>query len=280
MKRLIPLYAVLILLTGACSGERTKSDAASKTDTSQSATETHDSLVVITLPTPLQIPALLKNHEITYFRDIVLPPSRAERPFFEENILLGMRLIDLSYVSVFNDGQEAIRQMEEVSDLGKRLGIATDTDNALRQRFENNLQNQDSLGHLILEFYERGHFYFSNQQREGVGLLIVLGCYLEGMYFTFRHVRDVQPALFFDLIRQQSLYAENLRLVLDNYQFPPDIEATIQRFLHIHQNLQKVSRHLERFPESSNNLPSDLERLLNDIQVDVYWVRNELGEEH
>lgn len=269
----------LILVCG-CSEEReNKSSSQEIVKTSNDRSAESDSLLVMSLPTPMQIPAILKNYDITYVREVIIPPLQGERPFFIQNVLLGMKLLDLSYVSVFNDGQASINQVKQIKDLSYQLGIASEPSDRLLERFSENIQQQDSLGRIILEFYEGGHAYFSAHGREGVGLLIILGCYLEGMHFTFRHVRSLDLELFNHLIQQQSIYSENLSILLNQYQFPEDIRSTVEGFMEMHLHLKEIADYQATHPRAQQ-LPENLQEKIKQLELKILLIREELLQEY
>lgn len=58
-------------------------------DTSRRNSRT-DSVQVLTLPTPMQIPALLRNSNIVYSPDLMLPLTNRELTFFKSGIVFGI----------------------------------------------------------------------------------------------------------------------------------------------------------------------------------------------
>ena len=64
------------------------------------------------------------------------------------------------------------------------LGIVSPLTRNMIKRFEANTTNQDSLSKIILEAYEESHKFFQRNEREGMGLLILTGCFIEGLYLA------------------------------------------------------------------------------------------------
>lgn len=183
-----------------------------------------DSARIISLPTPMQIPALLRNTNAPYSKDLLLPLAPISKPFFRSNILFGMYMLDLAYASSFSDRQTAMLYIKQCQDISTDLGFGMNADKTLMKRFEQNIERPDSLGRIILEMYRSGHEYFRYNEKEAIGLLMIMGCMYEGMHFSFKEIRDSDLILFFHILAQQKEYVSNLLYALDGYEIPQEVQ--------------------------------------------------------
>lgn len=225
----------------------------------EQAASNSDSSRIITLPTPMQIPALLRNTKAQYDRDMLMPIERAEKSFFKSNLLFGIYMLDLAYASSFSDRQTTRDYFKKCRSLSDDMGIGAQMDQALMQRFESNLDQPDSLGRIILEMYDKGHFYFHQQEREGVGLLMIMGCFFEGMHFTFSQARDHDLILFVHLLNQQLQYADNLLYVLEGYEIPDEVQAEYSNLVRMNALLHELAPPSVYDLKTGNATISDLE---------------------
>jgi hypothetical protein len=53
------------------------------------------------------------------------------------------------------------------------------------RRFENNIYHQDSLYAIILQGYGQANAYFQSNRREELGMYILSGSYIEGLYTNY-----------------------------------------------------------------------------------------------
>jgi hypothetical protein len=96
-----------------------------------------------------------------------------------------------------------------------------------------NQSHPDSLGRIILDMYDIGHHMLIEQEKEGLGLLMVLGCYMEGMNLIMQQGREHDLILFVHLLHQQKNYGNNLASLLDQYEIPSEIQEEYANFKNI-----------------------------------------------
>ncbi|MEZ4721069.1 MAG: hypothetical protein R2813_04235 [Flavobacteriales bacterium] len=225
MKRFLSFLLVLGIVWGCGSGSNHNKNKDYVDSIKRERPLLHtDSARIISLPTPMQIPALLRNTNAHYTKELLTPLMPIDKPFFQSNILFGMYILDLAYASSFSDRQTALLYLKQCRDLSIDLGFGMNADMGLITRFERNLERPDSLGRIILEMYKSGHEYFRYNEREAIGLMMVMGCMYEGMHFSFKEIRNTDLILFFHILAQQKEYVSNLLYALDAYQIPDEVQ--------------------------------------------------------
>jgi len=237
------LLVLLSSLTLSCSESSTKSE---HTDSNKDTLENPSSdgteeYRMITLPTPMQIPALLRNTRTNYSKSVMFPIIKEEKSYFTSSVLMGMYLMDLAYASVNNDHQTARIYFDECRRLGSDIGLGIKLNERLVERFDENIERPDSLGIIILEMYDMGHAYFIEQGKDGLGLLLVMGWYGEGMNLVFKKARGNDLLLFLHLIQQQRQYAENLVYGLNQFEIPEELEDEYAIIVKINDTFNSMS---------------------------------------
>jgi len=221
-----------------------------------------DSARIISLPTPMQIPALLRNTHAIYNKDVLFPLVKEDKSFFKSNVLFGMYMIDLSYAGAYEDHQTAADYFIKCKDLGDDMGLGLTIETKLVSRFEKNIERPDSLGRIILEMYSLGHAYFNENDKEGVGLVIVMGCLFEGLHLGFEQARNHDLVLFLHILSQHKQYTSNLLYTLDGYEIPNEIQHEYNLLLRLDAEFSQLN------PPSAYELKTN-QATSQDINEDV-----------
>ena len=79
-----------------------------------------------------------------------------------------------------------------------------------------------------------------DQEKEGLGFLMVMGCYMEGMNLVMHQAREHDLILFVHLLHQQKNYGNNLVSMLDQYQIPKEIQSEYGNFMTIVNTLNDM----------------------------------------
>ncbi|MEX2597628.1 MAG: hypothetical protein WEC59_11925 [Salibacteraceae bacterium] len=245
MKKLsfILIISILWVFAPGCdeSGKSTsQNDNKAQDSATKKPTSKKDSVRVMTLPTPMQIPALLKNSDLHYAPDMMLPIKSFQKTFFKSSVVFGAYLMDMSYAAAYGNHQASLDYFEACNDIGNNLGLGATMTEGLAKRFKRNLDRPDSLGRLILAVYDNGHKLLIHKEKEGIGLLMVMGCYIEGLHFTLNKARQNDLILFIHLLHQHKMYGQNLTWMLDQYEIPDEVKNEFMRFEKVAKILSKM----------------------------------------
>lgn len=248
---IISLGLVFIGLLYTCSNEVTRDAQADKEDFYGNINNFPDSLPpmeneakVYTMPTPLQVSSAIKIYGFKYNESLLLPVVQNVNytSNFSKALNLGLRTIDLGYATVYSSHSRALDYLKNVKQLTEELGISSYRQAQILERFENNIQNQDSLYKIVLESYRHGHDYFQNNGREGLGLLILTGCFVEGMHLTMgiKNEKVMQDKKFLNLLIQQKLYLQNLVELLAYYSNADEVQRLIEGLKDLNNDFEKI----------------------------------------
>lgn len=219
------ILSFLALLAVGCESTNKQNSTGSLDDLNHQteALGNSDSLEIVTLPTPLQIPALIKNREGHFNKEALLPIRKSEQTTYKSSLLFGSYLIDMSYAALFSEHQASLDYFEKCIDLGEELGLNSIVNERQITRFKQNVNAPDTLAQVIMEVYDKGHQVLLNQEKEGIGLLMITGCYMEGMHLTVNQIKDQDYFLFLHVLRLQQDYGNNMIKMLDQYEIPEEI---------------------------------------------------------
>ncbi len=256
MKKLVQIGIILsglglIVILNTCSNEVTKDAKGEKDEFYGTVNNFPDSLLlneneakIYTMPTPLQISSAIKIYGFKYNETLLLPVSLQVNytSNFAKALNLGLRTIDLGYATVYANHSRALDYLKNVKQLTEELGISSYQKAQILERFEKNIQNQDSLFSIILESYRQGHDYFQNNGREGLGLLILTGCFVEGLHLTMgiENEKNRSSAKYLNLIAQQKLYLQNLVELLTFYCNAKEVNLLIAKLNLLNGEFDKI----------------------------------------
>lgn len=170
-----------------------------------------------------------------------MPTAFSQRSFFKSSVLFGHLMIDLAYVSSYGDRQASLEYFTKCKALGDEMGLATQVNQRLLDRFNRNIDRPDSLGRIILEFYDNGHGYFIDNNKEGVGLLMVMGCLFEGLHLNFAEGKKHDRLLFYHILSQQKIYTKNLLYALEEYEIPTELQTEYDLLQEIGQKFDQIN---------------------------------------
>lgn len=231
-----------------------------------------DSVRIISLRTPMQIPALLRTTDALYNKQVLFPIQLNEKAFYQSTVLFGMYMVDLAYVGAFNDQQAALEYFTHCKRLGDDLGLGYQIESGITERLEQNISRPDSLGRLIMELYTLGHEYFKENEKEGLGLLMIMGCYFEGLHLVYTEAKENDLILFLNLMNQHKNYSENLIYALDGFEIPLEIETEYQMLVksnELFKNLDAPSAYSVKVaPARANQLNVEILRELEQLTKD------------
>jgi len=128
--------------------------------------------------------------------------------------LLGVYLADLGYATAYEQTEESLEIIDRTQQLASDLGITNSFNPSMVKRFEANRSNQDSLSWLILDGFEKAHTYFQHNDSEAMGILIISGCLVEGLYLNLASDSLYAYSEHMALLEQQQNYLKNTILLL------------------------------------------------------------------
>ncbi len=167
--------------------------------------------IFYTIPSPVEMVSLIKKSGARYDHTMLNDVRNLDRysTARRKAINLGIYGADLSYASVFNQNQESIIYLSAAKQLADELGVSSAFDDALMERVEMNIENRDSLLHIISETFYVLDSYLKENKRSNISAQIITGGWVEGLYLASKIIetKGKEEALVDRLIDQK--YALN-----------------------------------------------------------------------
>jgi hypothetical protein len=178
----ILILVLLALFTISCGGgakQAEESEAVTKEDAFKSVTK-------YPLPTAFEVTKMLNKAGASYILSLNNPVENVDKYFTEKSkaLNLGVYGANLSYASTYQMKQETMSYLKVSKKLIDELQISTAFNAKFAERIESNIDNKDSLIHIISDsFYDTYDFLIKNG-KDNISLLVMAGSWTEGLYIT------------------------------------------------------------------------------------------------
>ncbi len=139
------------------------------------------------LPTPFRVAAMFKRSELSYLPGLTFDVTKVSNysSTFQLAQIMGVYSADMAYSVLNKQTQEGQLYLKTVREVGNKLNLSKVFDQSdLFDRFNNNMENEDSIGAIVAEIqYQTDLQLEENQQNELYGVIFAGACqsYYEGI---------------------------------------------------------------------------------------------------
>jgi len=201
------------------SGEETNAPE----DEAKSMGESVNRKVFYTIPSPLELTAIIKKAGAKYDKSVLNSTDKASNYVTQTDMALNLGVYgaDLSYASIFEQQQETMYYFKAAKQLADELGITSAFGESTLTRIQNNLDNKDSLVSIISDSYWETDAYLKENKQSSISGLVITGAWIEGMYVSCKlsemtkNNTDIKKR-----IGEQKLTLDNLIAMLNSYKNP------------------------------------------------------------
>ena len=214
----------------ACGGKKTETvDESEEFDSAKEELKQSIEEVVYNIPSPAELPYLLEATGADFngsFVNSLESLSKYKSTFDKAALNLGVYAGDIGYLSSYSQTQEALDYLQAAKELADYLGVVEAMDQAVLERFEENIDERDSLYVIINNAVDNVDEYLLTEQRNKVAALVTTGSFVEGLYVSTELVRTYPKDLLPDdtrnliltpviqlIFKQESSLNELIRLV-------------------------------------------------------------------
>ena len=174
---------------------------------------------LFSIPSPIQTALLIKNADISFNEDLLNPTEKLATYTSEVKKALNLGILgaDLGYVTLYNKSSFALNYLNALETLNNELGIVQAFDKNFLQRFENNLNDQDSILVILSEAFRKGDSFLKQNKRKNVSALILTGGWIESMHFATQAYATNNNQALLERIGVQNQSLETLIEILEKY---------------------------------------------------------------
>lgn len=177
------LAAVAVMSIVSCGTKQAK-EAENTSVTAKEAA--FKSVTKYPIPTAFEVIKLLNNAGASYILSLSNPIENVDKyiPTKSKALNLGIYGADLSYASTYQMKQETMNYLKVSKKLIDELQITSAFNVEFAQRVEKNIDNKDSLIHIISDSFYDTYEFLVNNGKDNTSLLVMCGSWVEGLYIT------------------------------------------------------------------------------------------------
>lgn len=157
-------------------------------------------------PSQVKVARLFKNAGLKYHETDLIPVNAAAEISRTQDRALAMGFygVDMVYSAMNNQTQNAMKNLKVTHDLASQLGLqSVYEDNNYVQKFENNLNNQDSLESIIRELFAETDAFLKDNQKLDLTLLTFAGGWTESVFLASTYAYSTKNKGIVQLIGDQ-----------------------------------------------------------------------------
>ncbi len=177
--------------------------------------------IFYSVPSPAETADMFKKAGLEYNKDILNPYNNVSKYVtqFSKAVNLGVYGADLSYANIFEQTQESMLYMNCAKKLADELNVSGAFDAATMERFEENINNKDSLLSLISDTYWIIDDYLKENDQEETAALIIVGGWVEGLYLGAAMLTEnMTNQELMQRIAEQKYSFENIMGLLNSFE--------------------------------------------------------------
>ena len=237
-------FSILIvcatMLLQSCDNSEKEDDAAldnlmtdkKSVEISQAQLEIMDGLIK-SIPTPLEISALIKDEGIKFSPHLLNPANNVQK--YSTNAKrafnLGIYGADLGYINIYDEKQEAITYLDAVLSLSDQLKMSQFFDLATIKRMATNSKDLDSLMDISTSNFEKMNAYLQEHKRGNLSAYMVLGGWIEGLNILAEVSKSSKDVKLMEKVGEQKIALGQIMLLLDIYKNDPVVAEMLPAML-------------------------------------------------
>jgi hypothetical protein len=179
------------------------------------------------VPGTVQIMQLLKKSGSHFVGELTSDPSAISK--FSTNsveaINMGAYVADLAYAGLFDDKTDADFSLQAANKLASSLGIPDAFNEAIINRLEANMANQDSLLSIILKDFWTTDTFLQKNNRQEVSACLVSGGWIEGMYIATQLATKSKNQDLANEVARQKMSLQSLADMIKTYPNSPNMQS-------------------------------------------------------
>ncbi|WP_372642010.1 hypothetical protein [Ancylomarina sp.] len=211
----------------------------------------HFNNILFSLPSPYQISLILHESGISYNKELLNPFRKASDYVtnFSRAINFGVYGVDLGYINIYQQTQDAASYFAVLKILSLDLGIYKVLDQSTVNRIEANMDNRDSLMVIVSDTYRNIDKYLKTNEREETGALILAGGWIESVYVLTQEMKNNPHPDLMQRIAEQKRPLENLiKLLIPNTQESESYKYLVENLIQLAYTFDEIIEEYEYIP--------------------------------
>jgi hypothetical protein len=184
--------------------------------------------IFFNLPSPIELTQTVLQTNEPFNKDFLNPVTNIDNYSSSASLALnfGVYGADLCYCRVYDQLQESISYLSAIRKVTEKLQIPEDEGAETINRIESSLENRDSIFQIISETYASADGYLKENEREMTASFILVGGWVEGMYFAVQLLESGDQGIRMK-IAEQKFTLNNLISMVQQYEAQNTIVSSI-----------------------------------------------------
>lgn len=182
-------FAIALVLFASCGSdqnaavEQPKAEAANELSEEDLAKADE---MIQNLPSPIEMAILVKHAGGEYNSGLLNDVKKLDGYVTngKKTVNMGVYSADVGYTSLYKQTQETVFYLNNVRKLSDAIGLTDAFDQAVFDRVEANIENRDSLLHILSSAYDVANDYLKQNNRMNTSVLMIAGGWIESMYLA------------------------------------------------------------------------------------------------
>lgn len=189
IKQTFGTLAMAGLLWSCGSGDKPAVQEEVKVEAAQEMTEAdlaEADAMIKNMPSPIEMAILVKHAGGEYNSGLLNDVKRIDQYVTngKKTINMGVYSADVGYTSLYKQTQETVFFLNNVRKLSDDIGLSDAFDQSMFERVESNIENRDSLLHILSGAYDLANEYLKDNNRMNTSVLMIGGGWIESMYLA------------------------------------------------------------------------------------------------
>ena len=206
----------------SCGSDQDTMDKTKLVDSSLSKITISDETIngiINSIPSPLETVALIKESGLKYDESYLNPSDNYEKykTKYGKAFAIGIYSADLGYLNLYEKNVASISYIAAVRKLAEDLNVEQFFDFETLKRLASNNKNLDSLLYISTSCFNKMDVYLREHKRSEQSSLIIIGAWLEGLYFQTEMAKNNPSLQTRENIGSQKIAMNNIMAILDAY---------------------------------------------------------------
>lgn len=186
----LTILIVNLFVSFGCKCSRTDNEFSDIENSQIDSTYQPEEINEILIPSPIEVIEVISSSGFSYDPSILskLGIEKKALLFKHKSLLLGVYVSDFAYASVFNDREISTQYFNAIQSLTKDLGINSVLNDAYYKRFENNINNYDSIDLIFKDFSTNAYNTLIETGNKEILSMIAIGSVVELLYIGLNSI--------------------------------------------------------------------------------------------
>jgi hypothetical protein len=159
-------------------------------DTIKSEVRVDFDLIRVNIPSPGELTKKLSAAKIAYNKNFLLSPSKGSSysSNYQKSIGIGALGADLGMAASYNQPQDALEYLTQISKLAGNLGINSAFDPEFSKKLLTSISKPDTFQLMLDKAFDKAERNLRSNQRVATTVLMVAGGWVEGVYSSLEEL--------------------------------------------------------------------------------------------